>query len=145
MENLRGWRLILLTGVIVVFVAVSGYSFDRMLHRYGVSHEVIAASSNLFTGAVVAGLFLQFTRNAQSRRRALQARLEIIADMNHHIRNALQILSYGTATHGSKMETEMMQQAIRRIEWALHEVLPGYSPETHVPHEPAPQAAGKRS
>jgi hypothetical protein len=65
--------------------------------------------------------------------------------MNHHIRNALQVLSYGTATHGRKTETEMMRDSIERIEWALREVLPGYLPETYVPHEAAPQTPNKPS
>lgn len=140
MEDFRGWKLALLTFCIFLLVTISGYGFDRMLNRDGVSRKIISGTSNGLTGLVVAGLFLELTRNVQSRRRLVQARLEVIADMNHHIRNALQVLSYGTATHGSKKETEMMRESINRIEWALREVLPGYLPETHIPHEPAPRS-----
>lgn len=138
MEDFRGWKLALLTFCIFLLVTVSGYSFDRMLNRDGVNRKVIAGTSNGLTGLVVAGLFLELVRKEQNRKRLVQARLEVIADMNHHIRNALQVLSYGTATHGNKKETEMMRDSIGRIEWALREVLPGYLPETHIPHEPAP-------
>ncbi|HEY3928118.1 MAG TPA: hypothetical protein VGL89_07080 [Candidatus Koribacter sp.] len=81
---------------------------------------------------------LQFARTAQNRRQLVPARLEMIADMNHRIRNALQVLSYRAARHGNEKETEMMRESIERIEWALREVLPGYLPETHIPREPAP-------
>ena len=140
MDEFRGWKLAILTFCIFVLVTVSGYSFDRILNRDGVNRKVIMGSANALTGLVVAGLFLELTRSVQNRRRLVQARLEVIADMNHHIRNALQVLSYGTATHGNKLETEMMRESIGRIEWALREVLPGYLPETHIPHEPAPRA-----
>lgn len=138
MEEFRGWKLALLTVCIFLLVAISGYSFARILNRDGVSRKIINATSSALTGVVVAGLFLQLTRTVQNRRRLLQARLEIIADMNHHIRNALQVLSYGAARHGNEKETEMMRESIERIEWALREVLPGYLPATHIPHEPAP-------
>jgi hypothetical protein len=140
MEDFRGWKLVLLTVCIFLLVTISGYSFDRMLNRDGVSRKVINGASSALTGLVVAGLFLELTRNVQNHRRLVQARLEVIADMNHHIRNALQVLSYGAARHGNEKETEMMRDSIQRIEWALREVLPGYLPETHVPHEPVPHA-----
>jgi hypothetical protein len=139
MDDFRGWKLALTTFGIFLLVTVLGYGFERMLSRDGVSRQLLAAASSALTGLVVAGLFLQLTHNLQNRRRLIQARLEVIADMNHHIRNALQVLSYGTATHGKKTETEMMRESISRIEWALREVLPGYLPETYVPHESAPQ------
>ena len=138
MEDFRGWKLVLLTFCIFLLVTVSGYSFDRMLNRDGVSRKVITGTSNALTGLVVAGLFLELTRNVQNRRRLVQARLEVIADMNHHIRNALQVLTYGTARHENENETEMMRESIQRIEWALREVLPGYLPETHIPRESVP-------
>jgi hypothetical protein len=138
MEDFRGWKLALLTFSIFLLVTASGYGFDRMLNRDGVNRKVITGASNVLTGLVVAGLFLELTRNVQNRRRLVQARLEVIADMNHHIRNALQVLSYASVTHGGEKETEMMRDSIDRIEWALREVLPGYLPETYIPHEPVP-------
>lgn len=145
MDEFRSWKLVLATFSVFLLVTVSGYGFDRMLNRDGVNRNVITASSNALTGLVVAGLFLELTRSVQNRRRMVQARLGVIADMNHHIRNALQVISYGTATHGGKKETEMMRESIYRIEWALREVLPGYLPETHVPQEPAPPAKEERA
>lgn len=145
MDEFRGWKLALATLGIFLLVTVSAYGFDRMLRRDGVNREVITASANALTGLVVALMFLEYTRNVQNRRRLVRDRLEVIADMNHHIRNALQVISYGTATHGGKQETEMMRESIQRIEWALREVLPGYLPETHVPHEPAPPAKESRA
>lgn len=138
MEEFHGWKLALLTFLIFLLVTILGYTFERALYRDGVERKLIFVEAAALTGAVVAGLFLQYTRTLQNRRRMVQARLEVIADMNHHIRNALQVLSYGTALHQNEKETEMMRDAIARIQWALSEVLPGYAPETHIPREPIP-------
>jgi len=143
MEDFRGWKLAFLTFLIFLLVTILGYTFERMLYRDGVDRKLIFIESAALTGLVVAGLFLQYTRTLQNRRRLVQARLEVIADMNHHIRNALQVLSYGTATHRNEHETEMMREAIGRIQWALKEVLPGYLPETHIPHEPVPPSSSR--
>jgi len=43
--------------------------------------------------------------------------------MNHHIRNALQVIQYGL-TGNSALPPEHMKEAVKRIEWALREVLP---------------------
>src|ERR1700744_4119831 len=105
MEDFRGWKLALLTFLIFLLVTVLGYTFERMLYRDGVDRKLIFIESAALTGLVVAGLFLQYTRTLQNQRRLVQARLEVIADMNHHIRNALQVLSYGTATHRNENVT----------------------------------------
>ena len=144
MEDFRGWKLALLTIGIFLFVTIAGSSFDRMLNHDGVRSIIIIATTNALTGIVVAGLFLELVRSVQNRRRLVQARLEVIADMNHHIRNALQVLTYSMAINKNTKETEMMRDSIRRIEWALREVLPGYLPETYVPHDAEAQSPAER-
>ena len=139
MEEFRGWKLALATFGIFLLVTASGYGFDRMLHRDGVNRKFITASANALTGLVVADDVPGI--HARTRRTAggwCRHRLEVIADMNHHIRNALQVLSYGTATHGRKTETEMMRDSIERIEWALARGAAWIPAGDARPHEPAP-------
>ena len=143
MEEFRSWKMAFLTFLIFLLVTILGYTFERMLYRDGVERKLIFIESAALTGVVVAGLFLQYTRTLQNQRRLVRARLEVIADMNHHIRNALQVLTYGTAMHQNQKETEMMREAIGRIQWALREVLPGYLPETYVPQEPVPPSSDR--
>ena len=61
----------------------------------------------------------------------------MIARMNHHIRNALQVIQYGL-TDTATMPAEYMRDAIKRIEWALREVLPD---EEAGKYRPPPQSA----
>jgi len=61
---------------------------------------------------------------AWERRQALQQRLDMVAEMNHHIRNALEvILSAAYQTHDSGM-IACIRAATDRVLWALNEVLP---------------------
>ena len=58
------------------------------------------------------------------RTRALLQRLVIIREMNHHVRNALQVVIYAAAAHKDDDLAEQVREAVRRIDWALKEVLP---------------------
>jgi hypothetical protein len=62
----------------------------------------------------------------QRRYRALLRRLEMIASMNHHVRNALQAISYSPYA-GQEQQITVIRDSVARIQWALEEVLPGKS------------------
>ncbi|MGI9101444.1 MAG: hypothetical protein ACR2IF_03275 [Terriglobales bacterium] len=85
-----------------------------------------------FIGCAIAGLttILLVERLLERSNRATQAtirRLETIAAMNHHIRNALQTISYERHFATDAGTAARMSDAVRRIQWALEEVLPGVS------------------
>ena len=46
--------------------------------------------------------------------------------MNHHIRNALQVIAYANLTSDKDESVELIHRSVERIEWALREVLPGH-------------------
>jgi len=51
--------------------------------------------------------------------------------MNHHVRNALQTISYVPYTEQAK-QMLLVQQSVNRIQWALNEILPGEGMETQT-------------
>jgi hypothetical protein len=53
------------------------------------------------------------------------ARMRMIAEMNHHVRNALQPILYSPFLKEESEQIRLIQEGTRRIEWALREVLPG--------------------
>lgn len=79
--------------------------------------------------AVAVALFVRHLRQTEHKNKLADLRrFEVIRQMNHHIRNALQVLAYQPfLPEGS---SEMAQQAIKRIEWVLTEVLPALREET---------------
>lgn len=60
----------------------------------------------------------------QRRYRALMRRLQIIASMNHHVRNALQAISYSPYAK-QEHQIQVIQDSVARIQWALDQVLTG--------------------
>ncbi len=136
--TLRGWKLFTTTLGVILLVAVVGYGFDRLLYREGVPSPEVVLTSDGLTGVVAGALFLEFVLNERRQRRLMRRRLEVIAEMNHHIRNALQVFSYVTQTKETSRETAMMRDSIQRIEWALREVLPGYVPEKYASTDAEP-------
>ena|SRR6185369_1156600 len=97
---------------------------DLLLLR---DHEPARLTIEISDGisALVIGLLsYKIFRLQQQRREYVRHKVEVIADMNHHVRNALQIISL--TTHGSRDKEEIIniRESVNRIQWALRELLP---------------------
>jgi hypothetical protein len=60
----------------------------------------------------------------QERHRAMVDKIRVIADMNHHVRNALQAITFAPYAEHSK-QIQLIDESAKRIQWALREILPG--------------------
>lgn len=97
--------------------------------------------SNSITGLFAGGLFYQIAREERANRELLRARMKTIAELNHHIRNALQVIKFWGAQQRSSldaMQLQLINDSVERIEWALREVLPRY--EVGAPTIPVDQS-----
>jgi hypothetical protein len=130
-------RLLTLCVLVVLAVWVVGYGFDRLLARDGVARVDILLTSNALTGLAAGVLFYSLIYNERLRRNVMRERLRTIAEMNHHIRNSLQVITYATATQQNSESMDMIRSSVERIEWALREVLPGH---VEAPMAPAEQS-----
>ncbi|MGB8886325.1 MAG: hypothetical protein WCC87_06345 [Candidatus Korobacteraceae bacterium] len=129
-------RLIVVCLCVVLLVWIVGFGFDRLLARDGVTRTDILLTSNALTGIVTGLLFYSLSNNERERRQLVQERLRTIAEMNHHIRNALQVITYATAAAQSQTDSvNMIRSSVERIEWALREVLPGHVTSPATPPE----------
>lgn len=111
----------LLAGL-AMFVAV--HLVDALLAKMGLHAEATYIDDALlgaFTGGLV--FFLQ-QRHDRELRKHLE-REALIGQLNHHIRNALQVIVCRASldTQG-QADIEPMQTALNRIDWALREILP---------------------
>lgn len=113
----------------LLVVALSSYVLELRLHRNGLpSRDLIVLSSSLV--GFVAGVLVYLLSVRERQRRAyVDCRLRVIAEMNHHIRNALQVITF-YSRKGEKQEVGVVE-AVERIQWALREVLP------QLPESPA--------
>src|ERR1700704_3965347 len=95
----------------------------------GVMHEgdsgISSYLDDLIMG-VVSGLVV--FAYEQRRSREIRRKLAVISAMNHHVRNALQTISYVPYTEQAN-QMLLIQQSVNRIQWALNEILPGESHE----------------
>lgn len=118
-------RSTILVIAVAVAVSVVGIAFDRMLIHEGVPRYDLMAISNSLTGIVAGAFFWQARRRERERQMFIRGRLHTISEMNHHIRNALQVISFYSYQGQDEKMVAMLSQAVNRIEWALSEVLPG--------------------
>jgi hypothetical protein len=133
-------RLVALCVLVIVLVWLVGFGFDRLLARDGVTRFDILLISNALTGIVAGFLFYSLANYERLRRNQIRDRLHTIAEMNHHIRNSLQVITYATAAQNNADSMEMIRSSVERIEWALREVLPGH---VEVPANPPQMPPGK--
>lgn len=114
-------KLILLTMGVAAVVFLVSFSFDILLVREHESRRAIFALSDMLTALIVSAIFFLY---GLARRRELARRLETIALMNHHIRNALQVISASAYVPERAREVGAIEDAVNRIQWALREILP---------------------
>ena len=114
--------LMAVVAALAVFVIGTGLDF-LLLHEHDTKLVVIEASDAL--GGLVAGaLSFRLLQYERERRRRLRQKIAVIADMNHHVRNALQVISFHAYSSADKEQLEAVKESMERIQWALKEVLP---------------------
>ncbi len=106
--------------VLAFLVFWLGVVSDRLLTRLS-PNELFQFADHFIIAVVIGSVVLLYERR---RRRYLEARLEVIREMNHHVRNALQVLSYTAMQQADEKTKMMMRDSVIRIDWALREILP---------------------
>ena len=108
--------------VALAALALTSYFIEVHLHRRGVPGRDLILLSNVMVGLVGAALVYVLSLRERQRQQYVECRLRVIAEMNHHIRNALQVITF-YSRQGQKQEVGIVE-AVERIQWALREVLP---------------------
>lgn len=107
---------------IVIFAAV--YWIDAWLVHHGLRPEATLLDNFLLSALVFALGIAQQLKHERELERHRQL-MGIVADMNHHTRNALQVIvSRSVLSIADSTAIEDIRQAVRRIDWCLREILP---------------------
>lgn len=114
-------------------IFVLGVGLRTVLDMLGVG-GVPALIDDLLVGIVAGAMVFAYERHQH---KLVLARMRVIAEMNHHVRNALQPILYSPFLQEQAEQIRTIQEGTRRIEWALREVLPGEA-------EPAPPESKSR-
>lgn len=120
-----------------LFIAALGSIVEATLEH----HAVIGFDS---IDEVVIGITAALVVFAyeQRRHKAILNKVRVIAAMNHHVRNALQTISYSPYTRQEE-QMRLIADSVNRIQWALREILPAEesAPDTLFLHGCAPKPA----
>ncbi len=111
-------------------VFVVGHFSDLLLMS---GHSRLAILDDAaFAVATVAGVMLY----DRWRQRRIRDKLWLISEMNHHVRNQLQIIQYSAYATGDRELFTRMQESVARIDWALREILGKPADDGAVPEPP---------
>jgi hypothetical protein len=100
--------------------------------------------SNALVALLASTLVFTLLAYGRKQRRQVVERLEALNEVNHHIRNALQALTFTAATMKGTKDGAAISEAIERIQWALLEVLPRVEP-SYQPLQGSAREAALRS
>jgi hypothetical protein len=117
------WAILAVSVAIGLGVCAITAVVELGMFREGSSAEAMMISSDIIAGLLAGALYYKTIQSHRRRRAMVLHRLKIIAAMNHHIRNALELILLSTATPPSPEITKNIYQATSRITWALQEIL----------------------
>jgi signal transduction histidine kinase len=120
------WGTIPRVMAVSVTVGVVSFVVTELMHRVlvpdlGRHWERLLAET--VSAVVVAGLTAGFMEAANQRQEAALLRMQVISEMNHHIRNALAAISLTTDSIQNQQCVRVISESVDRIEWTLREIL----------------------
>lgn len=121
----RGLQGLFCPGLTAVTFAlvVAAFLFltDQISAHYG--FKLWEQALDIVCASTIVGLLIY--RYERNRSKYLNERLKVIELMNHHVRNALNIIVTSVYVHGYEKQLNEIRVSADRIEWALREILPG--------------------
>lgn len=105
-------------------VAVVDYLLGVWMAARGLHAEMTLVDEILLAIFTCALVFVIESSHRRDRDR-MSEKLKIIKLMNHHVRNALQTIVTSAYAHGHNRQVDEIRTSVKRIEWALREILPG--------------------
>lgn len=120
------WDANLRAGIVAVGVGLVSFLATELMHSLlvpdlGRLRERLLAEG--VSAIVVAMLTALLIKVANQRREAALLRMQVIAEMNHHIRNALAAIALTADTIQNQHSIRVISDSVDRIEWSLREIL----------------------
>lgn len=123
-RSLQTWRIVLYSVIAAVVMLFISVVLDMMMVRDGETRLVAFEMSDALASAVAGILVYRLLIYERERRERLRQKIAVIADMNHHVRNALQIISFHATSNADHEQLDAIRDSMERIQWALKEILP---------------------
>jgi len=119
----KSWSLLFSLGI-TAFVGLFAFSVELSLEAGGVSHDIRAAvqASIVGTGTGVVSYLLLAAR--RERRNMVRAELSRVAELNHHLRNSLQIIVGAHYIVQDEEHAQMMLRTVQAMDQVLKRLFP---------------------
>lgn len=108
-------------------------ALDFVAARYGTALLLPMSALDGLVGLVCGVLLFKVMLLHRSRVQRVTARLRTIADINHHIRNALDEIELSAYMSHNKQLAADIECGVKRIEWAIKELLPDTAEQKNDP------------
>ncbi|MGO8793233.1 MAG: hypothetical protein ACLQLC_00285 [Candidatus Sulfotelmatobacter sp.] len=122
------WRFVLAAAVGVGVVSFLATELLRYLLVPDIGRVRERVLAEVITSLIVSCLVAKLVQISRERHRLNMARMQVIAEMNHHIRNALTPISLSLDATENQQLKSVISEAVDRIDWALREILPREAP-----------------
>jgi hypothetical protein len=134
------WFIALVAIAIGLLIVAASPVIDGLVNH--VNRRVFA--SDWMAGILAASLSGAALVRIQMRRRELLARMQIIEDVNHHVRNALTTITLTTALRDDKELNALVKDASERVDWVLNHVLQDDPKAADFAHLPSKWQSGRQ-
>lgn len=124
LSRTRAWRERALAGIGVgVVLFLTSYILDLILDRMGIAAADTLVNDFVIAvlGALAAYLWVRFEAERQARARE---KLILAIELNHHIRNALTLITQCVSLEDEDTKYRLIDSAIQRIDRVLTELVP---------------------
>ncbi len=102
-----------------VLLAIVGRGIELLCVNLGWSDMLAHWLDDAITGVIGGVLAFSVLRNNSAKRVELRQRLDVIGEMNHNVRNALDVIRSAHYAPVERERIEMIDRAARRIEESL--------------------------
>jgi hypothetical protein len=116
-------RILLASIVIGALVFCGSGGVDLYLLEHGHSARNMLLGSDLFGALIAFAIFMAYARASRDRNKYLRNQLEVVAGLNHNIRNALAAISMSNYVL-KPAEYSIIKESVEKIERSLNDYVP---------------------
>jgi hypothetical protein len=120
----RRSTIFLTAALVMLAFGCFDYFTDMAMMSFGVAPELHAAALATFVGVGAGFSALVLLLARRERRKLLQDELFRLTELNHRLRNSLQIIAYAHYTSEDEAHKTMMMDAIASIDTSLRQLIP---------------------
>jgi len=110
-----------------VLIAFSIFALTQLFHwlLFATHYRLVSKPllADALSAVAIGAIAIKLLDAEHARRQALLHRLRVVSEMNHHIRNALDLITLATYVVENPLAKDAITEATKKIEWSLREVL----------------------